>query len=194
FKVKINEIKAKELPELNDDFAKDVSEFESLDEYKADIKASLLEKKVAAANNEREDKIIETIIENSTMEIPEAMINTQIRQMAEDFAARLQQQGLSVEQYFSFTGLTQEKLFEQMRPQAEKRIQSRLVLEAIVKAENITVSEEDLDAEIAKMAEMYKMEVDKLKELLGDGEKEQMKMDMAVQKAVDFVVEASKEA
>ena len=194
FKVKINEIKAKELPELNDDFAKDVSEFESLDEYKADIKASLLEKKVAAANNEREDKIIETIIENSTMEIPEAMINTQIRQMAEDFAARLQQQGLSVEQYFSFTGLTQEKLFEQMRPQAEKRIQSRLVLEAIVKAENITVSEEDLDAEIAKMAEMYKMEVEKLKELLGDGEKEQMKMDMAVQKAVDFVVEASKEA
>ncbi len=194
FKVKINEIKAKELPELNDDFAKDVSEFESLDEYKADIKASLLEKKVAAANSEREDKIIETIIENSTMEIPEAMINTQIRQMAEDFAARLQQQGLSVEQYFSFTGLTQEKLFEQMRPQAEKRIQSRLVLEAIVKAENITVSEEDLDAEIAKMAEMYKMEVEKLKELLGDGEKEQMKMDMAVQKAVDFVVEASKEA
>lgn len=194
FKVTINEIKAKELPELNDDFAKDVSEFESLDEYKADIKASLVEKKVTAAKNAKEDKVIETIIENATMEIPDAMINTQIRQMADDFAARLQQQGLTVDQYFSFTGLTREKLFEQMKPQAVKRIQSRLVLEAIVKAENITVSDEDLDKEIEKMAEMYKMEVAKLKELLGDGEKEQMTMDMAVQKAVDLVVEAAVEA
>lgn len=194
FKVTVKEIKAKELPELNDDFAKDVSEFESLDEYKADIKATLLEKKVQAAKNEKEDKIIEAIIEGAKMEIPDAMIDTQVRQMAEEFAQRLQQQGLSVEQYFSFTGLTRDKLFEQMKPQAVKRIESRLVLEAVAKAENITITEEELDAEIAKMAEMYKMEVAKLKELLGDAEKEQMKMDMAVQKAVDLVVEAAVEA
>jgi trigger factor len=194
FKVTIKEIKAKELPELDDDFAKDVSEFETLDEYKADVKASLLEKKVAAAKSQKEDKVIEAIIANSTMEIPEAMVNTQVRQMADDFAARIKQQGLTLDQYFSFTGLTREKLFEQMRPQAMKRIQSRLVLEAIVKAENITVADEDINKEIEEMAKAYNMEADKLKELMGVNEKDQMMMDMAVQKAVDFVVEAAVEA
>jgi trigger factor len=194
FKVTIKEIKAKELPELDDDFAKDVSEFETLDEYKADVKASLLEKKVAAAKSQKEDKVIEAIIDNSTMEIPEAMVNTQVRQMADDFAARIKQQGLTLDQYFSFTGLTREKLFEQMRPQAMKRIQSRLVLEAIVKAENITVADEDINKEIEEMAKAYNMEADKLKELMGVNEKDQMMMDMAVQKAVDFVVEAAVEA
>ncbi len=194
FKVKVKEIKAKELPELDDEFAQDVSEFDTLDEYKADIKATILDRKEKEAKTAREDKVIEKIIENAAMEIPDAMIETQVRQMADDFAQRMQSQGLTIEQYFQFTGMNSKQLFEQMRPQAVKRIQSRLVLEAVVKAENITVSDEDVDKEFANMAETYKMELDKLKELIGEKEKEQIVMDMAVQKAVDLVVEAAVEA
>jgi trigger factor len=193
FKVTVKEIKAKELPELDNDFAQDVSEFDTLDEYKADLKSTILSRKEKEAKREKEDKVVEKIIEKATMDIPEAMIETQVRQMADDFAQRMQSQGLSMEQYFQFTGMNAKQLFEQMRPQAVKRIQSRLVLEAIVKAENITISDEDLDKEIAEMATVYKMEADKLKELIGEKEKEQIVMDMAVQKAVDFVVEAAVE-
>ncbi len=193
FKVKIKEIKAKELPDLDDDFAQDVSEFDTLDEYKADIKATILEKKEKEAKSAKEDKVIEKIIENANMEIPEAMIETQVRQMADDFAQRIKSQGLTVEQYFQFTGTNSKQLLEQMRPQALKRIQTRLVLEGVVKAENITVSDEEFEAELAKMAEAYKMEADKLKELIGENEKENIIMDMAVQKAVDFVTEAAVE-
>lgn len=191
FKVSIKEIKVKELPELDDDFAQDVSEFDTLADYKDDIKKNILEKKEKDAKRAKEDAIVEKIIENATMEIPDAMIDTQTRQMADEFAQRLQMQGLSVEQYFQFTGMNLQKLLEDMKPQAVQRIKTRLVLEAIVKAENITVSEEDLEKEIADMATSYQMEVEKLKELISDREKEQISMDMAVQKAVDVVYEAA---
>ena len=193
FKVKVKEIKAKELPELDDEFAQDVSEFDTLEEYKADIKATILERKEKEAKTAKEDKVVEKIIENASMEIPDAMVETQVRQMADDFAQRIQSQGLTIEQYFQFTGMNSKQLFDQMRPQAVKRIQSILVLEIIVKAENITVSDEDVEKEFEKMAETYKMELDKLKELIGEKEKEQIIMDMAVQKAVDLVVEAATE-
>lgn len=193
FKVTVKEIKVKELPELDDDFAQDVSEFDSLDEYKADIKKSIQERKEKEAQRAKEDTVVDKIIENATMDIPDAMINTQIKQMTDEFAQRMQSQGLSLEQYFQFTGLNAAKLADQMKPQAIKRIQSRLVLEAIVKAENITVPEEEVEKEFETMAATYKMEVDKIKELIGAKEKELIIMDMAVQKAVDFAVDAAVE-
>lgn len=194
FKVTVKDIKSKELPELDDEFAKDVSEFDTLDEYKAEFKSTILERKTKEAVRVKEDKLVDKVIENSTMEIPEAMIDTQVRQMADEFAQRLQMQGLTVEQYFQFTGMDGNKMIEQMKPQAVKRIQSRLVLEAIVKAENITISDETFEKEVEQMAASYKMEVEKLKELVSDKEKEQIVMDIAVQKAVDFVVETAVEA
>jgi trigger factor len=194
FKVKINEIKAKELPELDDDFAQDVSEFDTLDEYKENIKATLKESKEKELKTAKENEIVDKIIENASMDIPEPMIESQVNQMAEDFAQRMSYQGLSLDQYFQFTGMDSRKFIESLRPQALKRIQSRLVLEAIVKAEGIQVSEEELDKELTEMATMYKMEIDKLKEMIGDKEKEQIEADIAVQKAVDFVLEASVEA
>lgn len=193
FKVTVKEIKVKELPELNDEFAQDVSEFETLDEYKADVKKNLEEKKYNAAMSAKEEAVVDTVIDNATMEIPEAMIETQMRQMADDFARRIQQQGLSLEQYFQFTGMDAKKFLDSIRPQALKRIQSRLVLEAIVKAENIEVSEEELNKELEGMAAAYKMELDKLKELMSDKDKETMSMDIAVQKAVDVITAAAVE-
>lgn len=193
FKCTVHEIKVKELPELDDEFAAEVSEFDTLDEYKADIKAKIKEQKIAEGKRQKEDQAVEKAVANATMEIPEAMIDTQVQQMAQEFAQRLQSQGLNMEQYFQFTGLTADKMMEEMRPQAVKRIETRLVLEAIAKAENIEITEEKLDEEIAKMAEMYKMEVEKLKEYMGEAEKEQMKADMAVQEAVTFLVENSVE-
>ncbi len=191
FKVTIKEIKVKELPELDDDFAQDVSEFDTLADYKEDIKKHILEGKEKDAKRAKEDAIVEKIIENATMEIPDAMIETQTKQMADEFAQRLQMQGLSIEQYFQFTGMNIQKLLEEMKPQALDRINTRLVLEAIVKAENIVISDEELEKEIADMAASYKMEVDKLKELISDKEKEQITLDMAVQRAVDVVYEAA---
>jgi trigger factor len=191
FKVAIKEIKVKELPELDDDFAQDVSEFDTLADYKEDIKNHILEKKEKDVKRAKEDAVVEKIIENATMEIPEAMIETQTRQMADEFAQRLQMQGLSVEQYFQFTGMNVQKLLEEMKPQALQRIKTRLILEAIVKAENITISDEDLEKEITDMASSYQMEVDKLKELISDKEKEQISLDIAVQKAVDVVYDAA---
>ena len=188
FKCTVHEIKMKELPELDDEFAAEVSEFDTLDEYKADIKAKIKEQKIAEGKRQKEDQAVEKAVANATMEIPEAMIDTQVQQMTQEFAQRMQSQGLTMEQYFQFTGLTADKMMEEMRPQAVKRIETRLVLEAIAKAENIEISDEKVDEEIAKMAEMYKMEVEKLKEYMGEGEKEQMKADMAVQEAVTFLV------
>ncbi|MBQ2922410.1 MAG: trigger factor [Tyzzerella sp.] len=193
FKCTVHEIKVKELPELDDDFAAEVSEFDTLEEYKADIKAKIKEQKQAEGNRQKEDQAVEKAVANATMEIPEAMIDTQVGQMVQEFAQRLQSQGLSMEQYFQFTGLTADKMNEEMRPQAVKRIETRLVLEAIAKAENIEISEEKLDAELTKMAEMYQMEVDKLKEYMGESEKEQMKADMAVQEAVKLLVDSAVE-
>lgn len=189
FKCTVHEIKTKELPELDDEFASEVSEFDTLVEYKEDIKAKLIESKTAEGKRKQEDQAVEALIAASEMDIPEAMVETQSRQMADDFAQRLTQQGLSMEQYMQFTGMTTEKMLEEMRPQAEKRIKTRLVLEAVAKAENIEISDEKLDEEIAKMAEAYQMEADKLKEYMGDREKAQMKEDMAVQEAVTFLVE-----
>lgn len=193
FKVKVKEVKVKELPELDDDFAQDISEFETLEEYKEDLKKQLLEKREKAAKDAKEDAVIEKIVENAQMEIPEAMVKTQMNQMANDFAQRIQSQGISMAQYYQFTGLDNEKFSEQIRPQALKRIQTRLVLEAIAKAENIEVTEDELNKEIENMAAAYQMEVDKVKGMLNDEYKESMKLDIAVQKAVDLVVEASVE-
>ena len=189
FKCTVHEIKAKELPELDDEFAAEVSEFDTLDAYKADIKAKIKEQKIADGNRKKEDQAVEKAVANATMEIPEAMIDTQVNQMAQDFAQRIQQQGLSMEQYFQFTGMTAESMMEELRPQAVKRIETRLVLEAIAKAENIEITDERIDEELAKMAEAYKMEVEKLKEFMGENEKEQMKMDLAVQEAVTFLAD-----
>ena len=194
FKCTVHEIKVKELPELDDDFAAEVSEFDTLDAYKNDIKAKIKEQKISEGKRKQEDQAVEAAVANATMEIPEAMMETQVSQMLQDFAYRMQQQGLSMEQYMQFTGATAEQMRTEMRPQAETRIRTRLVLEAIAKAENIEISEEKFDAELAKMAEMYQMEVEKLKEIMGDAEKEQMKKDMAVQEAVTFLVENAKEA
>lgn len=189
FKCTVHEIKVKELPELDDEFASDVSEFETLDAFKANIKAKIKEQKIAEGKRKQEDKAVEEAVANAQMDIPDAMIDTEVRQMANDFAQRLQQQGLTMDQYFQFTGMTAEKMTEELKPQALKRIQTRLVLEAIVKAENIEISDEKIDEEIQKMAESYKMEAEKLKEFMGENEKKQMKLDMAVQEAVTFLVE-----
>lgn len=194
FKCTVKKIEMKELPELNDDFAKDVSEFDTLEEYKADIKKNLEEKKADAAKRSREDAAVDKAIENATMEIPDAMLETQVDQMMDDFARRIQAQGLNMEQYMQFTGATQDAMREQMKPQAMKRIQTRLVLEKIAEAEDIQITDERLDEEIAKMAEMYKMEADKLKEMMGDYEKDQMKKDLAVQEAVTLIADAAVEA
>ena len=191
FKCTVHEIKVKEVPELDDEFASEVSEFDTLEEYKADLKAKLVAQKEAAAVRAKEDYVVEKAAENATMDIPEAMIDTQARQMVEEFAQRMQAQGLSMEQYFEFTGMTAEKMLEDVRPQAVKRIETRLVLEAIAKAENIEISDEKFEAEIAKMAEMYKMEADKLKSFMGEAEIKQMKADMAVQEAVTLVTESA---
>ena len=193
FKCTVKKIEVKELPELDDEFAKDVSEFDTLEEYKADIKKNLEEKKADAAKRAKEDAAVDAAIEKASMEIPDAMLDTQVSNMIEDFARRIQSQGLTMEQYLQFTGMTPAALQEQMKPQALKRIQSRLVLEKIAEVENIQISDEKLDEEIAQMAEMYKMEVEKLKEVLGDAEKEQMKKDLAVQEAVTLIAEAAVE-
>ncbi|GFI36547.1 trigger factor [Lachnospiraceae bacterium] len=189
FKCTVHEIKAKEIPEIDDEFASEVSEFDTLEEYKADIKAKIKEQKASEGKTKQEDQVVEQAVKNASYEIPEAMIETQVSQMADEFAQRISSQGLSMEQYFQFTGMTQDKMLEEIRPQAVKRIETRLVLEAVVKAENIEITDEKLDEEITKMAEAYKMEADKLKEFMGEGEKKQMKEDMAIQEAITFLRE-----
>ena len=193
FKCKVNAISVKELPELDDEFAQEVSEFDTLDEYKADVKKNLEEKKAAEAKTAKENEAVDKAVENAQMDIPDPMIDSQVEQMINDYARRLQSQGLSMEQYMQFTGTTLDALKEQVRPQALTQIKSRLVLEKIAEVEDIQISDEKLDEELTKMAESYKMELDKLKELMGDYEKDQMKKDMAVQEAVTLVAEAAKE-
>ena len=193
FKVKLHEIKVKELPELNDEFAQDVSEFDTLDEYKADVRKHLEVEKENEAKRTKEDEAIAKIIEKSEMEIPEAMIETQCENMVNDFAQRIAQSGLTMEQYMQFSGMTLDKLKEQVRPEAEMRIKSSLVLEQIAKDENIEISDEEVDAEIERMAAQYGMEADKLKEYMGESEKTSMKRDLAVTKAVDLIMENVKE-
>lgn len=189
FKCTIHEIKMKELPEIDDEFAAEVSEFDTLDEYKADLEAKLKEQKEAEGKRKQEDEAVEKAVANASFEIPEAMITTNISQMKDDFSRRMRSQGLTMEQYYQFTGMTEEKMDEEMRPQAVKRIETRIVLEAVARAENIEISDEKLDEEIGRLAETYKMEADKLKELMSDAEKKQMKEDMAVQEAVTFLLD-----
>ncbi len=193
FKCKVNEIKVKELPEADDEFAKDVSEFDTLAEYRDDIRAKLLDRKTKDAKRVKENKVVAKAVENASMEIPEAMINEQVRRMADDFSRRIQAQGITFEQYMQFTGMTAEQMLDQMKPEALKRIQNSLVLEAIAKAENIEISDERVDEEIAKMAQQYKMETDKLKELMGEQERAQMKDDLAIQAAVEMITDAAVE-
>lgn len=193
FKVTIKEIKCKELPELDDELAQDISDFETFEEYKADVEKKIAERKEEAAKTAKEDQVIQKIIENATMEIPEPMIEEQCREMAQDFSRRIQSQGLTLEQYFQFTGMDASRFLEQMKPQALKRIQSRLVLEAVVKAENIEASEEDMDKAIEEMATAYGMKAEDVKERIVNEQLDLFKLDLAVQKAVDFVVDASVE-
>ena len=194
FKCTVKEIKVKELPELDDEFASEVSEYDTLAEYREGVKKGLAEKKAEDAKNAKEEAVIDAIIADAKMELPEAMVETQQRQMVEEFAQRIQSQGLSMEQYMQFTGLTMDAMVAQVKPQAEKRIKSRLVLEAVVAAESLVATEEDFEAEVTKMAEAYKMENDKVKELLGEAGKKQVMEDLAIAKAVDFVVENAKES
>ncbi len=188
FKVTIKEIKNKELPKLDDEFASEVSEFETLKDYKASVKKSLTEKRKEEVKREKENEVIEKAIENISVEIPEAMIDEQVQQMVQEFASRISSQGISFEQYMQMTGMTPNALMGQMKPEAEKRIKTRLTLEAIVKAEGIKASDKEIEAEMEKMAAMYQMEVDKVKEMMGETEREQIAMDVAVQKAVDLIV------
>ncbi len=193
FKVVIKEIKAKELPELDDEFAQDVSEFDTLEEYKADVKKNLIERRTKNAEHEKEAKAVEKAVENASFDVPEPMIQYQVRQMAEEFAQRMAQQGLSIEQYMQYTGMTPDKLFDDMRPEAEKRVKNGLVLEAIVEAEKIEATEADFEEELKNMASMYQMDVEKIKELVDDAAAEQIKKDIAINKAVKLVAEAAKE-
>lgn len=192
FKVTVKEIKVKELPELNDEFASEVSEFDTLDEYKKDVEKKLAEKKEIEANSKNEDAVVAKVVENATMEIPDKMIDAQAENMVQDMARRMQSQGLSLDMYLKYTGMTVEQMKEQARPDAEKRIRTRLVLEAVAKAENIQISDEKVDEEVAKMAEAYKMEVDKLKSYMSESDIKQMKEDLAVQQAVDLLVAEAK--
>ncbi len=193
FKCTVHTIKTKELPDLDDEFASEVSECDTLDEYKDEVKKKIKECKENEAKEKKENQAVEKAVENAQMEIPKPMLDLQVRQMADDFARRMQQQGLSMEQYFQFTGMTAERMMSELEPQAEKRIKTRLVLEAIAEAENIEVSDERLDEELQKMADAYQMEIDKLKEFMGDSEKTQIKADIAVQEAVTLLVEAAVE-
>jgi trigger factor len=194
FKCTIKEIKEKELPELDDEFASEVSEFETLAEYKEDVKKNLAEKKEKDAKNAKEDAAIKAVVAEAQMDIPEPMIETQQRQMVDEFAQRITMQGLSMEQYFQFTGSNYQQMLEQVKPQAEERIKSRLVLEAVAKAENLEATDEDYEKELETMADVYQMEVDKVKELMGEREKKNIMQDLAVRKAAEFVTENAKES
>ena len=192
FVVTIKEVKRNELPELNDEFASEVSDFDTLDEYKADIRKKLQEKKEQDAKVENENNVIEKVVENAQMELPQPMVDTQAREMVENYARRLQSQGLNINDYMKYTGMTPEKPLEQMRPEAEKRIKTRLVLEKVVEVENVEVSDEKLDEQINEIAASYKLEGAKLKEMMGEREKEQIREDLKVQAAIDLLVEQAK--
>ena len=192
FKCTIKEIKEKELPALDDEFASEVSEFDTLEEYKKDVKETLTIEKEKAAREAKEAAVIDAIIADSDMDIPEAMVTTQQKQMIDEFAQRMQMQGLSMEQYFQFTGATLDKMMEQVKPQAETRIKSRLVLEAVAAKEGIEATEEDYEEEIKTMAEVYQMEPDKIKEMLPEKSVKGIKEDIAVKKAAEFVVNNAK--
>ena len=192
FKVKVKEIQRKELPEANDDFASEVSDFDTMEEYKKDLTEKLQAEKIEAAKTADEDKVVAKVIENATMEIPDQMVEEQVNGMVNDYARRLESQGISFKQYVEITGMTAEKIGEQMKPQAIKRIQTRLVLEAVVKAENITADDAAVEEQFDKMAEDFKMDKEQIKGMFGEEQMAQLKEDLAVQKAIDFLVAEAK--
>lgn len=194
FKCTVKKLQEKQLPELDEDFVGEVSEdSDTVDDYKEEIRKKLAERKETEAKNKKEDAVVDAIIEDAKMDIPDAMVETQQRQLLQDYAQRMQSQGLTMEQYMQFTGMTTQALLEQLKPQALKRIQSRLVLEAVAAAEKMEASEEDFEEEVKSMAEIYQMETDKVKELLGENGKKQVMEDLCIKKAVEFVVENAKE-
>lgn len=193
FRCEIHKVEKKELPELDDDFAMDVSEFDTLEEYRADIRKNLLEEKEAAARRRKGDEAIKKVVENAQMDIPQAMIDTQQEQQKEDFAGRLRSQGMGLEQYLAIARITMGELDKQLEERAIESIQSRLVLEKIVEVEGIKPTQEQLDAELKKTADMYQMEMEKIKEMIGDFEMEQVTKDLAVQQALDLIIDGSKE-
>ena len=192
FKVKVKEIQRKELPEANDEFASEVSDFDTMEEYKKDLTEKLQAEKVEAAKTADEDKVVAKVIENATMEIPDQMVEEQVNGMVNDYARRLESQGISFKQYVEITGMTAEKIGEQMKPQAIKRIQTRLVLEAVVKAENIQADDAAVEEQFDKMAEDFKMDKEQIKGMFGEEQMAQLKEDLAVQKAIDFLVAEAK--
>ncbi|MCI8523694.1 MAG: trigger factor [Lachnospiraceae bacterium] len=194
FKCTIKEIKEKELPALDDEFASEVSEFETMAEYRENVKKNLTEKKEKDAKNAKEEAAIQAVVEASEMEIPDPMLESQQKQMVDEFAQRITMQGLSMEQYFQFTGTNYQKMVEQVKPQALERIKSRLVLEAVVKAENIEVTQEEYEKELETMAEVYQMEIAKVKDLMGEREKKNIMQDLAVRKAAEFITDNAKES
>ena len=192
FKVKVKEIQRKELPEANDDFASEVSDFDTMEEYKKDLTEKLQAEKIEAAKTADEDKVVAKVIENATMEIPDQMVEEQVNGMVNDYARRLESQGISFKQYVEITGMTAEKIGEQMKPQAIKRIQTRLVLEAVVKAENIQADDAAVEEQFDKMAGDFKMDKEQIKGMFGEEQMAQLKEDLAVQKAIDFLVAEAK--
>ena len=192
FKCHVHEIKERQLPELDEDFA-DEKGFDSVDEYKADLRKKLEDRKAKEARNKKEEAVVDKLVEQAEMDVPEAMINTETKRSVDEYAQQLRYQGLSMEQYFMFTGLTEEKLMEQSRPGIEKRIKGRIALEAVAEAEKIEATDEDLDKELADMAEQYRTEVDKLKEMMGEPELKMIRKDIRIRKALDFVVDKAKE-
>ncbi len=194
FKVKINKIQENELPELDDEFASEVSSYDTFEEYKKSVEEHLKEQKENEAKTRKEDAVIEAIIKDAKMDIPDAMMETEQRSIINDFSQRLKMQGMNIEQYYTYTGLNEEKMMEQVKEQADRRIKTRLVCEAIVNAEKIEVSEEELDAELKKLADQYGLEVDKVKNEFMDAERiSEFKKDIAIQKAITFVTENAKE-
>ncbi len=193
FKVTVKEIEVRELPKLDDDFAKDVSEFDTLADYKADIKKQLSDKKKEEARKEKQAKAVEKAVANAAIDIPEAMIKSQVNSMVNDMAQRLQMQGISIEQYIQYMGSNPQAFMDSLKPEAETRIRNSLVLEAVAKAENIEITDKDYEDEIARMAEMYKMEADKVKEMLGEAEEKQIRGDLAVQKAAELIADKAVE-
>ena len=193
FKCTVKSIKEKELPELNDEFASEVSEFDTLAEYKESVKADLEVRKISDAKAAKQDAVIDKIIEDAKMDIPDAMLQTEQKNMINEFAQRMQAQGLTLQQYMQFSGMDSEKFMEQVKPQALSRIQSRLVLEEIAKAENITVTEEDYEAELKTMAEAYALEVDKVKDMVGEEGRKQIEKDILIKKALEFAADNAKE-
>ena len=193
FKCTVNEIKEKELPELDDEFAAEVSEFDTLEEYKADVKKNLEERKASNAKRAKIDAAIDAVVENATMDIPEALVSTMQKQILDEYAQNMRAQGISLEQYMEYTGVDAESLMEQLKPQAMARIKGRLVLEAVAKAENIVPSEEDFEEEVKSMAEAYNMEADKVKEILGENGKKSLLEDISIKKAQQLIVDSAKE-